>query len=172
MWPQLLRALGSGNSLARRDRPQNRHFFRVLTRTPDADGRQHKVFLSARARVCSMICEWVSETIQGLAKEWAIGCVNFASWLPLAAGGEFTQFDVFIWFVPLSVQWDVVIPAVCWGVCHWELLLLLQSAPNLPSFYAHDSVALPNCQQNLVSNQHGHPVVSWDVLESILETVV
>ena len=25
------------------------------------------------------------------AKRWALGCVNFAFWLPLAAGGEFTQ---------------------------------------------------------------------------------
>ena len=29
--------------------------------------------------------------IQGWAKEWALGCVNPASWLPPAAGGEFTQ---------------------------------------------------------------------------------
>ena len=29
--------------------------------------------------------------VQGWAKEWALGCVNPASWLPLAAGGEFTQ---------------------------------------------------------------------------------
>ena len=30
-------------------------------------------------------------TLQGWAKEWALGCVYPASWLPLAAGGEFTQ---------------------------------------------------------------------------------
>ena len=29
--------------------------------------------------------------IQGLAKRWVLGCVITASWLPLAAGGEFTQ---------------------------------------------------------------------------------
>ena len=29
--------------------------------------------------------------IQGSAKRWALGCVNSAFWLPLAAGGEFTQ---------------------------------------------------------------------------------
>ena len=29
--------------------------------------------------------------MQGWAKEWSLGCVNPASWLPLAAGGEFTQ---------------------------------------------------------------------------------
>ena len=30
--------------------------------------------------------------LQGSAKRWALGCVNSASWLPLAAGwGEFTQ---------------------------------------------------------------------------------
>ena len=29
--------------------------------------------------------------VQGWAKEWALGCVNPASWLSLAAGGEFTQ---------------------------------------------------------------------------------
>ena len=29
--------------------------------------------------------------IQGWAKEWALGCVNPATWLSLAAGGEFTQ---------------------------------------------------------------------------------
>ena len=30
-------------------------------------------------------------TLQGWAKEWSLGCVNLASWLPLAAGREFTQ---------------------------------------------------------------------------------
>ena len=30
-------------------------------------------------------------TVQGWAKEWSLGCVIPASWLPLAAGGEFTQ---------------------------------------------------------------------------------
>ena len=30
-------------------------------------------------------------SIQGSAKSWSISCVNPASWLPLAAGGEFTQ---------------------------------------------------------------------------------
>ena len=30
-------------------------------------------------------------TLQGWAKEWTLGCVNPASWLPLVAGGEFTQ---------------------------------------------------------------------------------
>ena len=30
-------------------------------------------------------------SVQGWAKEWALGCVNPASRLPLAAGGEFTQ---------------------------------------------------------------------------------
>ena len=29
--------------------------------------------------------------VQGSAKRWALGCVNPDSWLPLAAGGEFTQ---------------------------------------------------------------------------------
>ena len=29
--------------------------------------------------------------IQGCAKEWALGCLNPASWLPPTAGGEFTQ---------------------------------------------------------------------------------
>ena len=29
--------------------------------------------------------------VQGWAKEWALGCVKPASWLPPAAGGEFTQ---------------------------------------------------------------------------------
>ena len=29
--------------------------------------------------------------LQGWAKEWALCCVNHASWLPLAAGGEFAQ---------------------------------------------------------------------------------
>ena len=29
--------------------------------------------------------------VQGWAKGWALGCVNPASWLPLAARGEFTQ---------------------------------------------------------------------------------
>ena len=28
--------------------------------------------------------------IQGWAKEWSLGCANLASWLPLAAGAEFT----------------------------------------------------------------------------------
>ena len=31
---------------------------------------------------------------QGWAKEWTLGCVNPASWLPLAVGGEFTQLRV------------------------------------------------------------------------------
>ena len=30
-------------------------------------------------------------TVQGSAKIWALGCVNPASWLLLAAGDEFTQ---------------------------------------------------------------------------------
>ena len=30
-------------------------------------------------------------TLQGSAKEWSLGCANPASWLPLAAEGEFTQ---------------------------------------------------------------------------------
>ena len=29
--------------------------------------------------------------VQGSAKRWALGCVNPASWLPLATGCEFTQ---------------------------------------------------------------------------------
>ena len=29
--------------------------------------------------------------VQGSAKRWALGCVNLASWLPLAAGGEFPK---------------------------------------------------------------------------------
>ena len=29
--------------------------------------------------------------VQGWAKEWTLGCVNPASWLSLAAGGEFMQ---------------------------------------------------------------------------------
>ena len=31
------------------------------------------------------------KNVQGWAKEWALGCVNPASWFPLAAGVEFTQ---------------------------------------------------------------------------------
>ena len=34
---------------------------------------------------------WNFSVIQGWAKEWALGCVNPASWLPPAAGGEVTQ---------------------------------------------------------------------------------
>ena len=33
----------------------------------------------------------ISDHVQGWAKEWALGCVNPAFWLPPAAGGEFTQ---------------------------------------------------------------------------------
>ena len=33
-------------------------------------------------------CLWC---IQGCAKEWTLGCMNPASWLPLAAGCKFTQ---------------------------------------------------------------------------------
>ena len=33
----------------------------------------------------------MQDILQGWAKEWALGCVNPASWLPPAAGGEFTQ---------------------------------------------------------------------------------
>ena len=29
--------------------------------------------------------------VQGWAKEWSLGCVNLASWLPLVLGHEFTQ---------------------------------------------------------------------------------
>ena len=32
-----------------------------------------------------------SGNIQGSAKEWSLGCVIPASWLPLAAGARFTQ---------------------------------------------------------------------------------
>ena len=34
---------------------------------------------------------WMVHIVQGWAKEWTLGCVNPTSWLPLAAGGEFTQ---------------------------------------------------------------------------------
>ena len=34
---------------------------------------------------------WVLECIQGSAIRWALGCVNPASWFPLAVGGKFTQ---------------------------------------------------------------------------------
>ena len=30
-------------------------------------------------------------SVQGSTKRWALGCVNIASWLPLAAGRENTQ---------------------------------------------------------------------------------
>ena len=33
----------------------------------------------------------IGMVVQGWAKECTLGCVNLTSWLPLAAGGEFTQ---------------------------------------------------------------------------------
>ena len=36
--------------------------------------------------------DWVRDiSVQGSAKRWSLGCVNSASWLPLDAGGGFTQ---------------------------------------------------------------------------------
>ena len=35
-------------------------------------------------------------TVQGSAKRWALGCVNPAFWIPLAAGGVFTEPRVYL----------------------------------------------------------------------------
>ena len=40
---------------------------------------------------CVLWLRHPSRTLQGWEKKWALGCVNPASWLPPAAGGEFTQ---------------------------------------------------------------------------------
>ena len=39
----------------------------------------------------SMITAYYSSDVQGSAIRWALGCVNPASWFPLAVGGKFTQ---------------------------------------------------------------------------------
>ena len=55
----------------------------VLTAYCNDDGRRQ------HARQSVVFSMWTH--VEGWAKEWTLGCVNPASWLSLAAGGEFTQ---------------------------------------------------------------------------------
>ena len=49
------------------------------------------IFWSAGLHFHSLKLSRDARNVQGWAKEWALGCVNPASWLPPTAGGEFTQ---------------------------------------------------------------------------------
>ena len=52
-----------------------------------------------------------SKDVQRWDKEWTLGCVNPASWLSLAAGGEFTQPRVHSLAHPCTIENIVALAA-------------------------------------------------------------